>query len=79
MDLVHTISSLRDQTHKVKSCTFSLSNKYIVAGFVLSTPFVQSLYDPRLYFRESSNQLLVQINHRVPLTAEALTFLKDAF
>ena len=42
-------------------------------------PFVQSLYDPRLYFRGSSNQRLVQIDHHIPLSEAALTFLEDAF
>ena len=42
-------------------------------------PFVQSLLDPRLYFRGSRNQRLVHIDHSVPLSEAALSFLNDAF
>ena len=42
-------------------------------------PFVQSLLDPRLYFRGSRNQRLVHIDHSVPLSEAALSFLDDAF
>ena len=42
-------------------------------------PFVQSLLDPRLYFRGSRNQRLVHIDHSLPLSAAALSFLDDAF
>ena len=39
-------------------------------------PFVESLLDPRLSFRGSSNQRLIEIDHTRPLSLEAIRFLE---
>ena len=39
-------------------------------------PFVESLLDPRLSFRGSSNQRLIEIDHTQPLSTEAIHILE---
>ena len=39
-------------------------------------PFVESLLDPRLSFRGSSNQRLIEIDHTQPLSLEAIRMIE---
>ena len=85
------MSRLRSETEKNIWCYTGFTIEYLLRSeehrpaldyidVLVDGPFVQALFDPRLYFRGSSNQRLIQIDHTQPLGAEALTILdRDYF
>ena len=84
--LASLLKRLRSETKKSIWCYTGFTIEYLLRSeehrpaldyidVLVDGPFVQALFDPRLYFRGSSNQRLIQIDHTLPLGAEALTIL----